>query len=148
MWGLKSILESRETCRSVWRASVGSRIPLHCLEKQRNPLTSFKKKHVCGLFRLKNTIPQTSQHTQTQKTSIHLKHLKVPPAPTLRSPLRITVSPVIKTAHFIFKIKIKFYIPFKGGEGLSLSSHRGRGGDRIDCKTKFHKTERSEQKSD
>lgn len=89
----------------------------------------FQKEACVWAFRLKNTIPQTSQHTQTQKTSIHLKRLKVPLAPTLRSPLRIMVSPVIKTAHLIFKIKIKLYISFKGGGGLSLSSHRGSGGE-------------------
>lgn len=108
---------------------MGPRIPLHRLEKQRNPLTSFKKKHVCGLFQLKNVTPQTSQHTQTEKTSIHLKRVKVPLAPTLRSMLRIMVAPIIKTVHFLFKIKkIKLYIPFKGGGGLWLSSHRGSGG--------------------
>lgn len=122
---------------------MGSRIPLHRLEKQRNPLTSLKKKYVCGLFQLKSVIPQTSQNTQTQKTSIHLKRVKVPLAPTLRSTLCIKVSPITKTVHFIFKIK-KSNCAFllKEEEGFHLVHTEEVGGGRIDCKTKFHKSER------
>lgn len=83
--GFKSILESREICRSALRVSRGvQNFPLH-LEKLRNPSTSFKKKHVLGIFSLKNVIPQTSPHTQTQKTSMYLTCVKATLAAILRS---------------------------------------------------------------
>lgn len=136
--GFKSILESREICRSALRVSHGvQNFPLH-LEKLKNPSTSFKKKHVLGIFSLKNVIPQTSPHTQTQKTSMYFNSSRYTKVYTP------TFWPhqLLKQYILFLRLNLNFTSLLKE-EGFYLvhTEEVGGGGfGRINCKTGFHKT--------